>query len=134
MAVSQFHRIGADFRTGDGTRIDPLTVTDAASRYLLRCQIVERTDFVHAQAVFEAAFREFGLPDVIHTDNGVPFASVAPGGMGDLSMVLCGWAFYRNAAALALTGQRASRTHAPHAQTGHSGATATDSAAAAESL
>jgi transposase InsO family protein len=74
------------FRTGDGTRIDPLTITDAASRYLLRCQIVERTDFVHAQAVFEAAFREFGMPDVIHTDNGVPFASVAPGGMSRLSM------------------------------------------------
>jgi len=74
------------FRAGDGTRIDPLTITDAASRYLLRCQIVERTDFMHAQAVFEAAFREFGMPDVIHTDNGVPFASVAPGGMSHLSM------------------------------------------------
>jgi putative transposase len=74
------------FRAGDGTRIDPLTITDAASRYLLRCQIVERTDFTHAQAVFEAAFREFGMPVVIHTDNGVPFASVAPGGMSRLSM------------------------------------------------
>ena len=74
------------FRAGDGTRIDPLTITDAASRYLLRCQIVERTDFAHAQAVFEAAFREFGLPGVIHTDNGVPFASVAPGGMSRLSI------------------------------------------------
>ncbi len=74
------------FATGDGTRIDPLTITDAASRYLLRCQIVERTDFAHAQAVFEAAFREFGLPAIIHTDNGVPFASVAPGGLSRLSM------------------------------------------------
>jgi hypothetical protein len=43
------------FRAGDGTRIDPLTITDASSRYLLRCQIVERTDFVHARAVFEAS-------------------------------------------------------------------------------
>jgi transposase InsO family protein len=74
------------FRTGDGTRIDPLTITDAASRYLLRCQIVERTDFVHAHAVFEAAFRQFGMPAVIHTDNGVPFASVAPGGLSRLSI------------------------------------------------
>jgi transposase InsO family protein len=74
------------FRTGDGTRIDPLTITDAASRYLLRCQTVERTDFAHARAVFEAAFREFGMPRVIHTDNGVPFASVAPGGMSRLSI------------------------------------------------
>jgi putative transposase len=74
------------FWTTDGTRIDPLTITDAASRYLLRCQIVEHTDHIHAQAVFEAAFREYGLPQVIHTDNGVPFASPAPGGMSRLSM------------------------------------------------
>jgi transposase InsO family protein len=74
------------FRSGDGTRIDPLTITDADSRYLLRCQIVERTGYEGTQAVFEAAFREYGLPEVIHTDNGVPFASVAPGGMSPLSM------------------------------------------------
>lgn len=74
------------FRTGDGTRIDPLTISDAFSRYLLRCQIVERTGYTHAQAVFEAAFLEYGMPGVIHTDNGVPFASVAPGGLSRLSM------------------------------------------------
>ena len=74
------------FRTGDGTRIDLLTISDASSRYLLRCQAVERTGFDQARAVFEAAFREYGLPQVIHTDNGVPFASVAPGGLSRLSM------------------------------------------------
>ncbi len=74
------------FRTGDGTRVDPLTITDACSRYLLRCQIVARTNHEFARAVFETAFREFGLPAVIHTDNGVPFASVAPGGLSALSM------------------------------------------------
>lgn len=74
------------FLTGNGTRVDPLTITDACSRYLLRCQIVGRTDYIHAQAVFEAAFREYGLPAVIHSDNGVPFASVAPGGMSRLSI------------------------------------------------
>ncbi len=74
------------FRTGDGTRVDPLTITDSYSRFLLRCQIVERTDYVHVKAVFEASFREYGLPAVIHNDNGVPFASVAPGGLSRLSM------------------------------------------------
>ena len=74
------------FRCTDGARIDPLTITDAESRYLLRCQIVEKTGYEGAQAVFEAAFREYGMPKVIHTDNGVPFASVAPGGMSRLSM------------------------------------------------
>ena len=74
------------FRTGDGVRCDPLTITDAHSRYLLRCQIVAKTDLVHVEAIFDAAFREFGLPQVIRTDNGTPFASRAPGGLSRLSM------------------------------------------------
>ena len=32
------------FRTLDGQRIDPLTISDAASRYLLRCQVVEKAE------------------------------------------------------------------------------------------
>jgi putative transposase len=74
------------FRTGDGTRCDPLTITDAHSRYLLRCHIVEKADTPHVAAIFDAAFREYGLPRVIHTDNGVPFASRAPGGLSRVSM------------------------------------------------
>ena len=74
------------FRTSDGTRCDPLTITDAHSRYLLRCHITPKTDGVHVAAIFDAAFREFGMPLVIHTDNGVPFASVAPGGLSRVSM------------------------------------------------
>src|SRR5271169_1064063 len=61
------------FLTQDGARCDPLTITDAYSRYLLRCCAVKRTDGEHAWAVFEAAFREFGLPEAIRTDNGSPF-------------------------------------------------------------
>lgn len=76
------------FRTGDGTRCDPLTITDAHSRYLLRCQITPKSDTTHVAAIFDAAFREHGLPLVIRTDNGVPFASRAPGGLSRLSM---GW-------------------------------------------
>jgi len=45
----------------------------------VRIQAVERTSFEHAQAVFEAAFREYGLPQVIHSDNGASFAFVARG-------------------------------------------------------
>lgn len=74
------------FRTTDGTRCDPLTITDAHSRYLLRCHITPKTDGVHVAAIFDAAFREYGLPVVIHTDNGVPFASRAPGGLSRVSM------------------------------------------------
>jgi hypothetical protein len=32
------------FLTGDGTRVDPLTVSDAASRYLLVCRAVGRAE------------------------------------------------------------------------------------------
>jgi putative transposase len=74
------------FRTADGTRCDPLTITDAHSRYLLRCHIVPKTDGLHVAAIFNAAFHEHGLPLVIHTDNGVPFASRAPGGLSRVSM------------------------------------------------
>jgi putative transposase len=74
------------FRTGDGTRCDPLTITDAHSRYLLRCQITAKTDTIHVAAIFDSAFREFGLPLVIHNDNGTPFASRAPGGLSRLSL------------------------------------------------
>ena len=57
-------------RTGDGERIDPLTISDSLSRYLLRCQAVDKTDTARVQAVFEAAFREFGLPRAVRSDNG----------------------------------------------------------------
>lgn len=74
------------FRTQDGERIDPLTISDAYSRYLLRCQAVEKTDTARVQAIFEAAFREYGLPVAIRTDNGAPFASTALAGLSRLSL------------------------------------------------
>ena len=50
------------FRTGDGVRCDPLTISDTASRYLLRCQAVERPDYQHVRPLLEATFRKYGLP------------------------------------------------------------------------
>jgi len=79
----------ADFkgwvRTRDGTRCDPLTVSDAYSRMLLCCQIVSKPDYSHVRPVFERIFREYGLPLAIRTDNGPPFASVGAGGLSPLS-------------------------------------------------
>jgi transposase InsO family protein len=74
------------FLTGNGERVDPLTMTDAHSRYLLRCQDVEKTDTEHVQAIFAAAFREYGLPRTIRSDNGAPFASRAIAGISRLSI------------------------------------------------
>ncbi len=53
------------FLTGDGQRCDPLTISDGYSRFLLRCHITPKADGVHVAAVFDAAFREYGLPRVI---------------------------------------------------------------------
>ena len=74
------------FRTGKGERIDPLTISDAYSRYLLRCQAVEKTDTERVRAILEAAFREYGLPHAIRTDNGPPFASTALAGLSRLAV------------------------------------------------
>ncbi len=74
------------FRTQDGTRIDPLTISDWASRYLLRCQRVPQPTLAAVQPVFVAAFREFGLPVAIRSDNGPPFASMGLGGLSRLAV------------------------------------------------
>jgi putative transposase len=74
------------FRTRDGTRIDPLTITDAYSRYLFRCQAVKAPDNAHSKPVFEAAFREYGLPKRLRTDNGAPFGSNGESGLTRLTV------------------------------------------------
>lgn len=74
------------FRTGDGERCDPLTISDLFSRYLLECRRVKRVDTVQARARFEQVFREYGLPERIRSDNGTPFASNGLGGLSKLSV------------------------------------------------
>jgi putative transposase len=53
----------------------PLTITDFASRYLLVCEALSSTETLTAIIGFEHAFKEFGLPAAIRTDNGIPFSS-----------------------------------------------------------
>src|ERR1700722_14260981 len=74
------------FSTGDGTRCDPFTITDAHSRYLIRCQTVSRMDLSQVVAVCEAAMREYGMPARIRTDNGAPFAGTGLLGLSKLSL------------------------------------------------
>lgn len=74
------------FLTGDGTHCEPLTLSDAHSRYLLRCQAIARTDTDHVWPVLDAAFREFGLPHRLRSDNGSPFASRGAGGLSRLAV------------------------------------------------
>lgn len=74
------------FRTQDGQRCDPLTVSDAHSRLLVCCQGLPKPDYAHVRPALEAIFRENGLPEAIRTDNGPPFASVGVGGLSPLSI------------------------------------------------
>jgi transposase InsO family protein len=74
------------FLCQNGQRCDPLTLTDAYSRFLLRCRAVPNTDGGHVRQVFTNAFREFGLPEAIRTDNGPPFASTGLAGLSRLSV------------------------------------------------
>lgn len=63
------------FKLGNRVYCYPLTITDYRSRYLLACDALESTKENSAFPVFERAFKTFGLPNAIRTDNGVPFAS-----------------------------------------------------------
>jgi hypothetical protein len=92
------------FATGDGKRCDPFTITDAYSRYLIRCQIVSRMDLSQVRAISEAAMREFGVPARIRTDNGAPFAGTGLLGLSKLSLswMKLGIVHERNALASAL--------------------------------
>ena len=74
------------FRTRDGRRCDPLTISDAYSRYLLRCQAVRRANTRCVRPLLEATFREYGLPQALRSDNGPPFASRSVAGLSRLSI------------------------------------------------
>jgi transposase InsO family protein len=74
------------FLCRDGTRIDPLTLVDNASRYALCCQAVDACNFVQVQRVLESVFLQYGLPRAIRSDNGAPFASRAIAGLSRLSV------------------------------------------------
>jgi len=84
------HVWGVDYkgwmRLGDGSRVEPLTITDAFSRYLIGLAATSSVAYAEAKAVFERAFRAYGLPDMIRSDNGAPFASTGKTGLTALSV------------------------------------------------
>ena len=74
------------FRTGDGTRVEPLTVRDLFSRYGLAVALLADQRWQPVQTVFRGLFRAHGMPAVIRVDNGRPFASNGPAGLSRLSV------------------------------------------------
>jgi putative transposase len=78
-----------EFMLADRRYCYPLTITDAASRYLLCCEALSSTRASLAFTVFERIFKDFGLPHAIRTDNGVPFSS--PNSLFGLSKLSVWW-------------------------------------------
>ncbi|TMG85642.1 MAG: IS481 family transposase [Betaproteobacteria bacterium] len=78
-----------EFMLADRRYCYPLTISDFASRYLLACEALGSTKETYAFTVFERVFKEFGLPQAIRTDNGVPFAS--PHALFGLSKLSVWW-------------------------------------------
>lgn len=74
------------FRLGCGSYCYPFTLTDNYSRYLLGCHGLAHPAYEPTRYHFEKAFREYGLPNAIRTDNGVPFASTGIRGLSKLSV------------------------------------------------
>jgi len=78
-----------EFKLGNRRYCYPLTISDYSSRYLLGCEGLYSTKSTFAFAVFERVFKEFGLPEAIRTDNGIPFAS--PNALFGLSKLSVWW-------------------------------------------
>ncbi len=74
------------FQLGDGRWCYPLTLSDNCSRLLIACQGLYGPQLKPSMAVYERAFREYGLPRRIRTDNGFPFAMVTLGGLTPLTV------------------------------------------------
>lgn len=63
------------FRMGNHEYCNPLTIADTKTRYLFAIQALERPDTEHCKPIFDKVFREYGLPEYLHTDNGAPFGN-----------------------------------------------------------
>lgn len=74
------------FKTRDRQYVYPLTIVDGYSRFLLACQGLRTIAVDFAKPVFKRLFEEHGLPRIIRTDNGVPFATTALGRLSELSV------------------------------------------------
>lgn len=71
----------------NGEKCYPLTIRDAMSRYLISFDALAQQSFELTKAAFIKAFRTYGIPLYICSDNGQPFATVQnPWGLTQLSV------------------------------------------------
>lgn len=73
------------FRMANGQYCYPLTLLDNYSRMLLLGAALPSTNYENTRKWLEWAFREYGLPDTIRSDNGTPFAASGLTGLTQLS-------------------------------------------------
>lgn len=76
------------FKTRDGKRCDPFTITDLYSRYIIACELTVSQKYEDVRPIFEAVFKRYGLPKRIRSDNGAPFSTQ---GLGHLSKLSVWW-------------------------------------------
>jgi putative transposase len=76
------------FLTGDGQKCEPFTLTDGATRFLIRCLKLQSNKTDNVWGAMDSAFREFGLPLFMRSDNGPPFATCSVGRLSQLSVKL----------------------------------------------
>jgi transposase InsO family protein len=74
------------FRTGDSCRVEPLTVRDLKSRFLLEIRLLANQSDTTTRRAMTRVFRHYGLPKVIRVDNGPPFGGCGPHGLSRLSV------------------------------------------------
>lgn len=77
-----------DFRLGDRTLVKPFTLRDGFSRMILDVHVTVSTSYEVVKLRLEKAFRAYGMPDEIQSDNGPPFASTGLGLLSALSVWL----------------------------------------------
>jgi putative transposase len=76
------------FLTKDGCKCEPLTITDCESRFLICCTHLDKHSVEYVWPLLDQAFREYGLPNRIRSDNGPPFGSLGIGRLTSLSVYL----------------------------------------------
>jgi len=70
----------------DGSRIDPLTVRDLKSRFILDIRLVPNQTYEAIRPALQRVFRRYGLPRAIRVDNGPPFGGPSPRGLSRLAV------------------------------------------------
>jgi putative transposase len=76
------------FLTGNGYKCEPLTITDCFTRYLISCTHLDTHTGDDVWPIFDEAFRKYGLPERLRSDNGPPFGCKGVGRLTSLSVKL----------------------------------------------